>query len=324
MKFFITGAAGFIGSNFLQYMTENYPDDFFVGIDALTYAGNPKNLEQTTKKKNFSFIQLDITNQKGVLSLFEKTKPDAVVNFAAESHVDRSIDSTRIFLNTNLLGTDTLLHACCVHGVSRFHQVSTDEVYGELPLERLELLFTEKTPLNTSSPYSASKAAADLLVGAYHKTYDLFTTVSRCSNNYGPYQFPEKLIPLMILKALKGQDLPVYGNGLNVRDWIHVEDHCKAIDLILRKGKNGGIYNVGGGNEKSNLQIVKMILHELGKDETLIRYVPDRKGHDLRYAVDASKLQKELDWKPEIDFEEGLKSTIRWYTENQNWWENKL
>lgn len=247
-----------------------------------------------------------------------------MINFAAESHVDRSIEDPEIFVRTNVLGTTTLLDASKTYGVKRYHQVSTDEVYGDLPLDRPDLFFTEETPLHTSSPYSSSKAAADLFVQAYHRTYGLPTTISRCSNNYGPYQFPEKLIPLMISRALADESLPVYGNGANVRDWLHVLDHCKAIDLIIRKGKEGEVYNVGGHNERTNLEVVKTILKALGKPESLITYVEDRKGHDQRYAIDPAKLENELGWEPEYNFDTGIAQTIDWYLNNRDWWENIL
>ena len=319
MKFLITGGAGFIGSNFLHLMTKKYQDDNYVCLDALTYAGNLETLDPVMKYKNFKFVKGDIRDRKFVFDLFKKEKFDVVINFAAESHVDRSIDNPQIFLETNIIGTSVLMDACKEYKVSRFHQVSTDEVYGDLPLDRPDLLFTEDTPLHTSSPYSSSKASADLLVLAYHRTYGLPITISRCSNNYGPYQFPEKMIPLMIQKALKNEKLPVYGDGLNVRDWLHVYDHCEAIDLIVRKSKVGEIYNVGGNNEKSNIEIVKTILKELNKDESLISYVKDRLGHDRRYAIDATKLKKELGWKPKYNINDGLKQTIKWNIVNKEW-----
>ena len=322
MKFLITGGAGFIGSNFLHLMTKKYQDDNYVCLDALTYAGNLETLDPIMKYKNFKFVKGDIRDRKLVFDLFKKEKFDVVINFAAESHVDRSIDNPQIFLETNIIGTSVLMDACKEYKVSRFHQVSTDEVYGDLPLDRPDLLFTEDTPLHTSSPYSSSKASADLLVLAYHRTYGLPITISRCSNNYGPYQFPEKMIPLMIQKALKNEKLPVYGDGLNVRDWLHVYDHCEAIDLIVRKSKIGEIYNVGGNNEKSNIEIVKTILKELNKDESLISYVKDRLGHDRRYAIDATKLRKELGWKPKYNVNDGLKQTIKWNIDNDSWIRN--
>ena len=319
MTIIVTGGAGFIGSNFIFYMMKNHPDYRIICLDKLTYAGNIHTLEPVMGNDNFRFIKLDICNRAGVCELFEEEKPDIVVNFAAESHVDRSIESPEIFLQTNIIGTSVLMDACRKYG-AHFHQVSTDEVYGNLPLDRPDLLFTEKTPLHTSSPYSSSKASADLLVLAYHRTYGLPVTISRCSNNYGPYQFPEKLIPLMILNALQDNPLPVYGKGLNVRDWLYVEDHCKAIDAILQQGKIGEVYNIGGHNEMRNIDIVKLICHELGKPASLIKYVADRKGHDLRYAIDNTKIQTKLGWQPEVLFEDGIQRTIRWYVHHKDWW----
>lgn len=321
MTILVTGGAGFIGSNFIHYMMEKYPDYKIVCIDKLTYAGNLRNLETVLDKKNFRFIKGDICDRELVYRIFEEEKPDIVINFAAESHVDRSIESPDIFLKTNILGTQVLLDASRKYNVKRFHQVSTDEVYGDLPLDRSDLKFTESSPLRPSSPYSASKASADLLVLAYHRTYGVPVTISRCSNNYGPYQFPEKLIPLMIINALNDRPLPVYGDGRNVRDWIHVKDHCEAIDIIIHRGKEGEIYNIGGENERANIDVVRMILKELGKPESLIRFVKDRPGHDRRYALDISRMKKEFGWSPKISFEEGLKSTIKWYLENRSWWE---
>lgn len=321
MTILVTGGAGFIGSNFVHYMMEKYPDYRIVCIDKLTYAGNLRNLETVLDKKNFRFIKGDICDRELVYRIFEEEKPDVVINFAAESHVDRSIESPDIFLKTNILGTQMLLDASRKYNVKRFHQVSTDEVYGDLPLDRSDLKFTESSPLRPSSPYSASKASADLLVLAYHRTYGVPVTISRCSNNYGPYQFPEKLIPLMIINALNDRPLPVYGDGRNVRDWIHVKDHCEAIDIIIHRGKEGEIYNIGGENERANIDVVRMILKELGKPESLIRFVKDRPGHDRRYALDISRMKKEFGWSPKISFEEGLKSTIKWYLENRSWWE---
>ena len=318
-KFLITGGAGFIGGNFCHHMVNTYPNDNFICLDALTYAGNLETLEPIKNKLNFKFIHGNICDRELVYKLFEKEKFDYVVNFAAESHVDRSIENPTIFLETNIIGTSVLMDACRKYGIKRYHQVSTDEVYGDLPLDRPDLLFTENTPIHTSSPYSASKAAADLLVLAYHRTFKLPCTISRCSNNYGPYHFPEKLIPLMIKKALADEPLPVYGNGANVRDWLHVYDHCTAIDLIVRKGRDGEVYNVGGHNEKSNLEVVKTILHTLNKPESLISYVKDRPGHDLRYAMDPTKLMTELGWKPKYTFETGIKETIKWNLDNQDW-----
>lgn len=321
-KFLVTGGAGFIGGNFLHIMVNKYPNDQYVCIDALTYAGNMETLEPIMKKSNFKFVHENICNREEVYKLFEKEHFDYVINFAAESHVDRSIENPEIFLKTNILGTEVLLDACKKYGIKRYHQVSTDEVYGDLPLDRPDLFFTENTPIHTSSPYSASKASADLLVLAYHRTYNLPVTISRCSNNYGPYHFPEKLIPLMIQKALRDEPLPVYGNGENVRDWLYVGDHCNAIDLVVRNGKDGEVYNIGGHNEKSNLEVVKTILKSLNKPETLITYVKDRPGHDLRYAMDPTKIETELGWKPEYNFETGIQETIKWNLENQKWLKN--
>ena len=322
MTVIVTGGAGFIGSNFIFHMLEKHPDYRIICLDKLTYAGNLSTLESVMGNENFAFVKADICDRTAVYSLFEKEKPNIVVNFAAESHVDRSIENPDIFLQTNIIGTSVLLDACRKYGIDRYHQVSTDEVYGDLPLDRPDLFFTETTPLHTSSPYSSSKAAADLLTLSYHRTYGLPVTISRCSNNYGPYHFPEKLIPLMIANALNDKPLPVYGEGKNVRDWLYVEDHCKAIDLIIHKGRVGEVYNVGGHNEKQNIEIVKIICKELGKSESLITYVTDRKGHDLRYAIDPSKISNELGWLPETKFEQGIKKTIKWYFENRKWWEN--
>ena len=321
MRIVITGGAGFIGGNFVNYMVDKYPEDYFICIDFLTYAGNLETLESIINNENFKFIKADITNRTKIYDIFDKEKPDIVVNFAAESHVDRSIENPEIFLQTNIIGTSVLLDACIKYGNIRFHQVSTDEVYGDLPLDRPDLFFTEETPLHTSSPYSASKASADLLVQAYQRTFSLPTTISRCSNNYGPYHFPEKLIPLMIVKALANEKMPVYGSGENVRDWLYVKDHCKAVDMIIRKGKIGEVYNVGGNNEKTNIEVVKLILDELGKSKDLITYVEDRKGHDQRYAIDPSKIKCDLGWFPETKFEDGIKNTIKWYLENKGWWQ---
>lgn len=317
--FLITGGAGFIGGNYLHEMVNRYPEDRFVCIDALTYAGNMETLEPILKKENFRFVHENICNRKSVERLFEEEQFDYVVNFAAESHVDRSIVDPGVFLKTNIMGTQVLMDACRKYGVKRFHQVSTDEVYGDLPLERKDLLFRETMPLKASSPYSASKAGADLLVLSYQRTFGLPVSISRCSNNYGPYQFPEKMIPLMIEKARKGESLPVYGKGENVRDWLHVKDHCTAIDLIVRKGRAGEIYNIGGHNERTNLEVVKTILRALGKDESLIAFVADRPGHDLRYAIDPGKIEKELGWKPEYRFETGIQATIRWNLDHRKW-----
>lgn len=321
MTIIVTGGAGFIGSNFIFYLLNKYPDDRVVCLDKLTYAGNLTTLESVMTKPNFRFVKLDICDRAGVYQLFEEEKPDIIVNFAAESHVDRSIEDPEVFLDTNIKGTAILMDACRKYGIQRYHQVSTDEVYGDLPLDRPDLFFTEETPIHTSSPYSSSKAAADLLVMAYHRTYDLPVSISRCSNNYGPYHFPEKLIPLMIVNALANKPLPVYGKGQNVRDWLYVEDHCKAIDLIVHKGREGEVYNIGGHNEMRNIDIVKLICKYLGKPESLITYVTDRKGHDMRYAIDPTKIHNELGWLPETKFEDGLKKTIDWYLNNQEWWE---
>ena len=322
MKIIVTGGAGFIGGNFVHYMLNKYNDYKIICLDALTYAGNMETLEPVKDNPNFKFYKADIADRKAVYEIFEKEKPDIIVNFAAESHVDRSIDNPGIFLQTNVIGTGVLMDACRKYGITRYHQVSTDEVYGDLPLDRPDLFFTETTPLHTSSPYSASKASADLLVQAYHRTFKLPVTISRCSNNYGPYHFPEKLIPLMIINALADKELPVYGKGENVRDWLYVEDHCSAIDLIIHKGRVGEVYNIGGHNEKTNLEVVKIILKELGKSEDLIKYVTDRPGHDMRYAIDPSKIHKELGWLPETKFEDGIKKTIKWYLDNKEWWQH--
>lgn len=322
MKILVTGGAGFIGGNFVYHMLANHPDYKIVCLDKLTYAGNLSTLESALKNPNFTFVKGDIADKDFVDELFEKEKFDIVVNFAAESHVDRSIENPQLFLVTNILGTQVLLDASKKYGVKRYHQVSTDEVYGDLPLDRPDLMFTEQTPLHTSSPYSASKASADLLVQAYYRTYGTPVTISRCSNNYGPYHFPEKLIPLMITRALADESLPVYGDGKNVRDWLYVEDHCRAIDLIIHNGKVGEVYNVGGHNEMANIGIVKLILKELGKPESLITYVADRKGHDRRYAIDPAKIHSELGWLPETKFADGIKKTVRWYLENRKWWED--
>ena len=321
MNIIVTGGAGFIGSNFIFYMLNRHPNYRIICLDKLTYAGNLSTLKSVTDNLNFRFLKLDICNRDGVYKLFEEEHPDVVVNFAAESHVDRSIEDPSIFLQTNIIGTSVLMDACRKYGIKRYHQVSTDEVYGDLPLDRPDLFFTETTPLHTSSPYSSSKAGADLLVMAYHRTFGLPVTISRCSNNYGPYHFPEKLIPLMIVNCLSDKPLPVYGEGLNVRDWLYVEDHCHAIDLIIHKGRVGEIYNVGGHNEMRNIDIVKLICKELGKPESLITHVTDRKGHDMRYAIDPTKIHNELGWLPETKFEDGIKKTIKWYLEHRDWWE---
>ena len=322
MNIIVTGGAGFIGSNFIFHMLKEHMEDRIICMDKLTYAGNLSTLAGVMDNPKFRFVKMDICDREAVYGLFEEEHPDMVVNFAAESHVDRSIENPEIFLQTNIIGTSVLMDACRKYGVQRYHQVSTDEVYGDLPLDRPDLFFTETTPIHTSSPYSSSKAGADLLVLAYHRTYGLPVTISRCSNNYGPYHFPEKLIPLMIINALHDKPLPVYGDGLNVRDWLYVEDHCRAIDLILQKGKVGEIYNVGGHNEMRNIDIVKLICKELGKPESLITHVTDRKGHDRRYAIDPTKIHNELGWLPETKFADGIKKTIKWYLENQPWWEN--
>jgi dTDP-glucose 4,6-dehydratase len=317
----ITGGAGFIGGNFIHYYMAEHPEDRVICIDKLTYAGNLSTLAPVMDKPNFRFCKTDICDRDEIYSIFEEEKPDSVINFAAESHVDRSIEDPGVFLQTNILGTGVMMDACRKYGNVRYHQVSTDEVYGDLPLDRPDLFFTEETPIHTSSPYSSSKAGADLLVQAYHRTYGLPVTISRCSNNYGPYHFPEKLIPLMIANCLNDKPLPVYGEGKNVRDWLYVEDHCKAIDLILRKGRIGEVYNVGGHNEMANIDIVKLIVHALGKSEDLITFVTDRKGHDLRYAIDPTKIHNELGWLPETKFADGIQKTIKWYLENRSWWE---
>ena len=321
-KILVTGGAGFIGGNFVHYMVDKYPNYMIVNLDALTYAGNLETCQPVEGKPNYKFVKGDIADRDFIFNLFEKEKFDIVVNFAAESHVDRSVTDPEIFIKTNVLGTQVLMDASRAYGVERYHQVSTDEVYGDLPLDRPDLFFTEETPLHTSSPYSASKASADLLVFAYHRTFGLPITISRCSNNYGPYHFPEKLIPLMISRALNDEQLPVYGNGENVRDWLHVYDHCAAIDLILHKGKVGEVYNVGGHNERTNLEVVKTILKALDKPQSLITYVKDRPGHDLRYAIDPQKLENELGWKPTYNFDTGIQQTIEWYLNNKQWWEN--
>ncbi|MDD1332652.1 dTDP-glucose 4,6-dehydratase [Lactobacillus delbrueckii] len=322
MKIIVTGGAGFIGSNFVFYMMKKHPDYKIICLDKLTYAGNLSTLKDVMDKPNFRFVKMDICDREGVYKLFEEEHPDVVVNFAAESHVDRSIENPEIFLQTNIIGTSVLMDACRKYGIKRYHQVSTDEVYGDLPLDRPDLFFHEDTPLHTSSPYSSSKASADLLVGAYGRTYGLPVTISRCSNNYGPYQFPEKLIPLMIQRALDDKPLPVYGEGQNVRDWLYVEDHCKAIDLILEKGTVGEVYNIGGHNEMHNIDIVKLICDYLDKPYSLIEHVTDRKGHDQRYAIDPTKIHDELGWLPETMFKDGIKKTIQWYLDNKEWWEN--
>ena len=321
MNIVVTGGAGFIGSNFIYHMLEKYPDYRIICVDCLTYAGNMSTLKTALDNPAFKFLKINITDRQAVYSIFEEEKPDIIVNFAAESHVDRSIENPEIFLDTNIKGTAVLMDACRKYGIKRYHQVSTDEVYGDLPLDRPDLFFTEDTPIHTSSPYSSSKASADLLVMAYHRTYGLPVTISRCSNNYGPFHFPEKLIPLMIINALADKPLPVYGEGLNVRDWLYVKDHCKAIDLIIHKGRDGEVYNVGGHNEMRNIDIVKLICKELGKPESLITHVADRKGHDMRYAIDPAKIHNELGWLPETTFSDGIRMTIQWYLDNREWWE---
>lgn len=315
-KVLVTGGAGFIGANFIYYMLEKYNNYKIVNLDKLTYASKIENLKNTNENKNYKFIKGDICDREFIFNLFENEKFDIVVNFAAESHVDRSILSPQEFINTNVVGTQILLDASLKYNIKRFHQVSTDEVYGDLPLDRKDLLFTESYNLNPSSPYSASKASADLLVKAYNKTYKLPITISRCSNNYGRFQHEEKLIPLMINNALNNKKLPVYGTGENVRDWLHVYDHCSAIDSIIHYGKDGEVYNVGGNNEKSNLEIVRLILKTLNKSEELITYVEDRKGHDLRYAIDSTKIKSDLNWSPKYNVDEGLYETIKWYENN--------
>ena len=322
MNIVVTGGAGFIGSNFVYYQLQNHPEDRIICYDALTYAGNMETLEAAMKNPNFEFVRGDIADRAQVDALFQNRHPDVVVNFAAESHVDRSILDPGLFLRTNILGTGVMMDACRKYGIRRYHQVSTDEVYGDLPLDRPDLFFTETTPLHTSSPYSASKASADLLVLAYHRTYGLPVSISRCSNNYGPYHFPEKLIPLIITRARDNKPVPVYGKGQNVRDWLYVEDHCRAIDLIIRRGREGEIYNIGGHNERTNLQVVKTVLKELNRPESLIQFVTDRPGHDRRYAIDPSKIHSELGWLPETPFDEGIRRTVRWYLDNKPWWQH--
>lgn len=320
MNIIVTGGAGFIGSNFIYYELLNHPENRIICIDKLTYAGNMDNLKDAMNNSKFKFYRTDITDKEAIEKIFETEKPEVIVNFAAESHVDRSIEDPGVFLKTNIIGTQVLMDACRKYGIKRYHQISTDEVYGDLPLDRPDLFFTEETPIHTSSPYSASKASADLLVLSYYRTYGLPVTITRCSNNYGPYHFPEKLIPLMITRALADESLPVYGNGANIRDWLYVEDHCSAIDLVIRNGREGEIYNVGGHNEKSNIDVVKKILSALGKPESLIEFVKDRPGHDMRYAIDPAKIQKELGWSPRTKFEDGIKKTIDWYLDNKEWW----
>ena len=350
MTRFVTGGAGFIGANYLFYLRGHYPDDRLVCIDKLTYAGNLSTLAPLLGQPNFRFAKVDICDREAVYGLFEEEHPDVVVNFAAESHVDRSIADPSLFLQTNIIGTSVLMDACRKYGNVRFHQVSTDEVYGSLskdyidpqPLEitdadvrkvvtgRTDLhtygkrFFTETTPLDPRSPYSASKTSADMFVRAYHETYGMPVNITRCSNNYGPYHFPEKLIPLIISRALANEELPVYGTGENVRDWLHVADHCEAIDLVIHKGREGEVYNIGGHNERTNLEVVKTILKALDKPESLIRFVTDRPGHDMRYAIDPTKIETELGWKPKYNFDTGIEQTIQWYLDNQDWWKNIL
>ena len=328
MKILVTGGAGFIGGNFVHYMVNKYPEDMIVNLDKLTYAGNLETCKPVEGKPNYKFVKGDIADREFIFDLFKKEKFDVVVNFAAESHVDRSIEDPESFVRTNVMGTTTLLDACNKYGITRYHQVSTDEVYGDLPLDRPDLFFTEETPLHTSSPYSSSKASADLFVLAYHRTFGLPVTISRCSNNYGPFQFPEKLIPLLINNCLAHKDLPVYGDGMNIRDWLFVEDHAKAIDMVINNGRVGEVYNVGGHNERTNIQIVKTVIEYLNENvdkeitETLIKYVEDRKGHDRRYGIDPTKIKEELGWYPETTFEVGIKKTIQWYLDNQEWMKN--
>ena len=324
MKIVVTGGAGFIGSNFIYYMLDKYKDYKIICIDKLTYAGNLSTLSEAMKNQNFKFIKADICDIEKIDTVFKEEEPNIVVNFAAESHVDRSISNPEVFLETNIMGTSVLLECCKKYNVKRYHQISTDEVYGDLPLDRPDLSFTEKSPLRPSSPYSVSKTSADLLVLSYFRTYKLPVTISRCSNNYGPYHFPEKLIPLKIIKALKNEKLPIYGDGKNVRDWIYVKDHCTAIDLILHKGKIGEVYNVGGNSEKNNLEVVKTILNILGKSEKLIEFVPDRLGHDRRYAINNHKIESELGFKRDVTFEQGIEKTINWFLHNEKWWKECL
>ncbi len=324
MKFLVTGGAGFIGSNYMHYVVNKYSEDYFVCLDALTYAGNYNNIKDLEGKSNYKFVKGDITDRDFIDKLFNEEKFDVVINFAAESHVDNSIKNPGIFLTTNIIGTQVLMDASLKYNIKRYHQVSTDEVYGDLPLDRPDLKFTEDTPIHTSSPYSSSKAGADLLVFAYHRTFGLPVTISRCSNNYGPYQFPEKLIPVVISKALKNEKIPVYGKGANVRDWIHVIDHNIGVDLIVRNGKVGEVYNLGGHSERNNLEVVKTILKLMGKSEDLITFVEDRKGHDLRYAIDSTKAEKELGWDRTYTFEKGIEETVKWYLDNTEWIDNIL
>ena len=324
MKFLITGGAGFIGSNYLHYVVNKYPDDEFVCLDSLTYAGNINNIKELDGKPNYKFVYGDITDRDMLTKLFEEEKFDYVINFAAESHVDNSIKNPGVFADTNIKGTLALLDMCRNFGIKRYHQVSTDEVYGDLPLDRPDLKFKETNPITTSSPYSSSKASADLFVMAYHRTFGLPVTISRCSNNYGAYQFPEKLIPVIISKALKDEPVPVYGKGENVRDWIHVNDHNIGVDLIVRNGKDGEVYNLGGHSERTNLEVVKTILKQMGKSEDLITFVTDRPGHDLRYAIDSTKVETELGWSLTHNFDDGIRETVDWYLDHQDWIDNIL
>ena len=316
---FVTGGAGFIGSNFIKYVLKNY-DWSVINYDKLTYAGNLENLTDIEKDKRYKFVKGDICDEKKVEFTIKEYDADTIVNFAAESHVDRSILGSKEFVITNVVGTQVMLDVFKKNGLEKYLQVSTDEVYGSLPENQKELKFTEKTPLQTSSPYSASKASADLLCNSYYHTHKLPVLITRCSNNYGQYQFPEKLIPLMIAKALNNENLPVYGDGKNIRDWLFVEDHCSAICTVLEKGKFGEVYNIGGNNEWFNIDIVKLVLKLLDKPESLITYVKDRPGHDRRYAIDSAKIQNELGWKPAHKFEEGIRKTIQWYKDNESWW----
>ncbi|BDH79824.1 dTDP-glucose 4,6-dehydratase [Methanothermobacter tenebrarum] len=316
MRIIVTGGAGFIGSNFIKYMLKEHPQYEIINLDALTYCGNLENLQGVEDNPNYKFVKGDITDKRLVDDLTQGA--DVIINFAAESHVDRSIQDPSKFLKTNVIGTQTLLEAAKKHNIQKYIQISTDEVYGSCE----KCYFTEETPLAPNSPYAASKASADLFVRAYHKTYNLPVNITRSSNNYGPYQFPEKFIPLIITNALENKPIPIYGDGMNIRDWIHVYDHCRAIDLVLHHGRQGEIYNIGGGNEKRNIEVVKLILEILGKDESLIRFVEDRPGHDRRYAMDSKKIKRELGWKPTYKFREGLEETIKWYTQNRRWWEN--
>lgn len=323
MKILITGGAGFIGSNFVYYTLEKHPDWDVVCIDALTYAAKLKTLDRAIKNKKFKFIKGDITDREFIFKIFEEEEFQVVINFAAESHVDKSIEDSTVFLKTNILGTQILMDASKKYHVNRYHQVSTDEVYGDLPINRPDLLFTEESQIQASSPYAASKAGADLLVQSYFRTYGLQVTISRCSNNYGPYQFLEKLIPSMVVRALQDKELYIYGDGSNVRDWLHVYDHCSALDLIIKEGKPGEVYNIGGNTERNNLEVVGRILDVLGKKESRIVFVEDRPGHDLRYAIDAGKMKMNFGWEPKIRFDEGIVATIKWYIENRTWWDNR-